>query len=187
LTYQGSPLAARPWGLELAGIGYVADPTKESKFTYRRRAVNGKEKQDQFGLGWLDYGARHHQVDIVRWGGVDPLAHQMRRWSPYVYAFNNPLRFIDPDGMKPVDDYYGILAGRLVHLGSDGAATNNQRFISPSSYSSINSENSGTKSEKATQELQAASKEIQVRIDSFESEGAYFQQLYKRDGHRAPF
>ncbi|WP_431306812.1 RHS repeat-associated core domain-containing protein [Chryseobacterium indicum] len=82
-----------PFGMKHEGYNQTA---RNPAYSYQ---YNGKELQKE--TGWSDYGARMYMSDIARWGVIDPLAEQMRRYSPYTYAYNNPVSNIDPDGRKP--------------------------------------------------------------------------------------
>ena len=58
------------------------------------------EKDDEVkGYGnSLDFGARIYDTRLGRWLSVDPLQKKFPDFSPYNYAINNPVIFIDYDG-----------------------------------------------------------------------------------------
>lgn len=75
--------------------------------TANQYTYNYKESNEDFGLNLLDYGARWYDASLGRWWSVDPLAEKTPRWSPYHYGFDNPLRFVDPNGME--SEAYGTM------------------------------------------------------------------------------
>ena len=76
-----------------------ADHSRPNEYLY-----NGKMMQDEMGLNWLDYGTRFYDPVLGRWHSPNPFSEVNRRWSPYRYGYDNPMRFIDPDGM--LEDWY---------------------------------------------------------------------------------
>ena len=61
---------------------------------------NGKELDTKKGLNWYDYRARHYDAALGRFTTNDPLAEKYYSMSPYTYCADNPVKFIDPNGME---------------------------------------------------------------------------------------
>ena len=100
---------------------------------YYKYKFGGKEMQTEFDINTYDFGARngvypeHSRGNpaLGRWMNIDPLAEAMRRHSPYNYAFDNPIYFMDPDGMVPIPSGSGLLVSDTNFLGTSDIMNGN--------------------------------------------------------------
>ncbi len=86
-----------PFGLKHLGYNYLGTSpignSNAQKFKF-----GGKELDESFGINTYDFGARNYDPALGRWMNIDPLAENYINLSPFNYAANNPIYFVDPDG-----------------------------------------------------------------------------------------
>ncbi len=87
---------------ELPGVALFNGNISETNWKF-----GGKEYDQSFNIDTYDFGARHYNPWAVRWGSIDVMASKYNEYSPYIYAVNNPVLFIDPDGEDPINPQTG--------------------------------------------------------------------------------
>ncbi|WP_431167469.1 DUF6443 domain-containing protein [Tenacibaculum halocynthiae] len=113
-----------PFGLKHKGYNNVTNSLGNS--AAQKFGFGGKELSEELGLEWHDFDARNYDSSLGRWMNIDPLADDMEQIdkSPYVSFWNNPVRYVDPTGMKPEDDYgLDTKTGELVFIKETDATT----------------------------------------------------------------
>jgi RHS repeat-associated protein len=115
-------------GSRTAALGYGSADGTRQKFTQKERDIES-------GLDF--FGERYYSSSAGRFTTVDPLGSSIRAVEPqtmnrYVFVLNNPLRYVDPDGLDATDnDYWSrltdrerqILASRLTDVEHSTAPT----------------------------------------------------------------
>jgi RHS repeat-associated protein len=84
----------------------------------KRYKYVGKERDEETGLYY--YGARYYAAWLCRFVSVDPLQHKYPHYTPYQYAGNKPVSYIDLDGLEeakktenPISIYYNYSIPQL--------------------------------------------------------------------------
>jgi RHS repeat-associated protein len=121
-----------PFGMPIAALSYTNNVTTHNTIDYKNEYFyNGKEAEDDFGLGWLDFGWRDYDPVIGRWWSPDKNSETYISWSPYHYGADNPIKMVELNGM----DYYYTEDGK--YLGQDNKNTQFVYSVRNDSWSGV--------------------------------------------------
>ena len=82
-----------------------------------RDGFTGKEEQGpDFGVGYIDFGARQYSPSIARWLVPDPLGEKYYDVSPYAYCAGDPVNLVDPEGRDwYINNTTGYYTQSIIH------------------------------------------------------------------------
>ena len=108
MTYDGKnqvtltrSILGQPYQLEDARgsyveFSYLADGTK------RYMVADASQHEPVFSNPYIDYGARYYDPTVARWHRPDPMADKYPDTSPYAFCANDPVNFVDLNGLDTV-------------------------------------------------------------------------------------
>lgn len=109
LADNGDPLEEThyyPFGLTQRGISTQASGAIVNRYKFGGKELQSGEFSNGSGLEQYDFGARYYDQQIGRWNSIDPLTEKSSGLTPYRYGFNNPIRFLDPNGAYETDGHF---------------------------------------------------------------------------------
>ncbi|HEY5723852.1 MAG TPA: SpvB/TcaC N-terminal domain-containing protein [Allosphingosinicella sp.] len=83
---------------EYSPYGATSYQAVRAQIEAKRYRFSGKERDGESGFDY--FGERYYAPWLARWLAVDPLLEERPTWTPYVYARNNPVVNVDPNGAQ---------------------------------------------------------------------------------------
>ncbi len=98
----GEPPSLEPSGDDYSARATASQGVGPPAVPHERRQFTGQVRDAETGLDY--FGARYYRADLGRFLTVDPgnasaTLPDPQGWNAYAYARNNPLRYVDPDGL----------------------------------------------------------------------------------------
>ncbi len=107
----------------------ASKPGRNWSMTKYRFGFNGKETDGQ--TGYQNYGMRMYDVLTGRFISVDPISKEYPWYTPYQHSGNNPIKFVDIDGLEPGEPGYGGFMGGLSLTSPKAAEIERKTIKSP--------------------------------------------------------
>ena len=175
-----------PFGDQLYCTGSLDSPT-EHHFT-------GKERDTESGLDY--FGARYYGSSMGRFMSPDPSGlafadpENPQGLNLYSYVLNNPLSFIDPDGMECVWDDGSFDSADDKQIGShSGCSSQGGTYVDPKAFSTLNA---GDWSNQANSDIAAVASTLSGDNNftnvSVNADGSgYVDQTYMNMSNNVPY